>query len=246
MDKDKAKYEIFPMKDNTESYKKKKDEYLFNMPFKLGIIGKSELAGKTTLLANLLLLYYKGDFEPEDIYIVSPSALSDNKWKLIIKVLDVPSSNIWTSFNEDKLMALYDVVKENYEQALEDKEKPKHSLIIFDDVGYSGDLKSAQSGIISLLACNGRHFLISTICICQKYTQLSTTFRENATGLILFSCSDKQLDLIMDDHMVSDNKKAFKKAFRESTNERHGFFVINYSNDADKRYLNKFDSHFLL
>lgn len=246
MDKDKAKYEIFPMKDTTESFKKRKDEYLFNMPFKLGIIGKSELAGKTTLLANLLLLYYKGDFEPEDIYIISPSALSDNKWKLIIKVLEVPASNIFTSFNEDKLMTLYDVIKENYDEALKDKKKPKHSLIIFDDVGYSGDLKSSQSGIISLLACNGRHFLISTICICQKYTQLSTTFRENATGLILFSCSDKQLDLVMDDHMVSDNKKAFKKAFRDATNERHGFFVINYSNDADKRYLNKFDHHFVL
>lgn len=237
------RYEIYQMKDNTESFKKHKDDFLFNMPFKLGMIGKSELAGKTTLLANLLLLYYKGDWDPEDIYIISPSAKSDNKWKLIIKMLEVPNSNIFTSFKEDQLMALYDIIKENYDKALEEEEKPKHSLIIFDDVGHSGDLKSKESGIISLLACNGRHFLISTICIVQKYTQLSTTFRENATGLIFFSCSDKQLDLIMDDHMTGGTKQGFKKAFRDATNQRHGIFIINYSNDYDKRYIDNFKEH---
>jgi len=231
------------MKDGTESFKKPKDSFMFNMPFKLGIIGKSELAGKTTLLANLLLLYYKGDWESEDIYIVSPSAKSDNKWKLIIKALDVPDSNIFTSFKENELMALYDIIKENYESAVEDKEKPKHSLIIFDDVGYDNSLRNSDKGIISLLACNGRHFLISTICIVQKYTQLSTTFRENATGLILFSCSDKQLDLVMEDHMMGGTKKGFRNAFRLATNPKHGIFIINYSNDFDKRFIDNFKEH---
>lgn len=240
------KYKIFPMKDKTESYKKKKDGVLFNMPFKLAIIGKSELAGKTTLLANLLLLYYNEEWFPEDIYIISPSAKSDNKWKLIIKKLEIPDSNIFTSFDEDELMVLYEYIKTNYDTALEEEKKPNHILIIFDDVGHSGDLKNKENGIISLLACNGRHFLISTICICQKYTQLSTTFRENATGLILFSCSDKQLELILDDHMITDNKKMLKKAFREATNAPHGFFTINYSNDASKRYMSSFNKFFEL
>jgi hypothetical protein len=237
------KYEIFTMNDKTESFKKQKDDFLFNLPFRCAIVGKSELSGKTTLLANLLLLYYKGDWEPENIYIVSPSARSDNKWKLIIKALEIPESNIFTSFDEAELMTLYEVIQENYNEKVEEKEKPSHSLIVFDDVGYSGDLKSKESGVISLLACNGRHYLISTICIVQKYTQLSTTFRENLTGLILFSCSDKQLDLIIDDHMSGGTKKDFRKAFREATNPKHGIFIVNYSNDHEKRFIDNFKKH---
>lgn len=238
-----SKYEIFAMNDNTESFKKKKDDFLFDLPFRIAIVGKSELSGKTTVLANLLLLYYRGDFDSEDIYIISPSAKSDNKWKMIIKNLEIPDSNIYTSYDEDELMALYEVIQENYNEATKNNEKPKHSLFVFDDVGYSSDLKNRENGIISLLACNGRHYLISSCCIIQKYTQLSTCFRENLTGLILFACSDKQLELIIEDHMYGGTKKDFKTAFRNATNPKHGIFVINYCNDYSKRYIDNFKKH---
>ena len=163
---------------------------------------------------------------------------------MIIKVLDIPNENIFTTYNETQLEALYKIIQEEYNKDIDAKEKPRHVLFVFDDVGYSGNLKAKENGIISLLACNGRHYLISTICIVQKYTQLSTCFRENATGLICFSCSNKQLDLIEEDHNIKLSKKEFSRIFRDATNDKHSFFTINYSNDADKRYIKNFEKHY--
>ena len=66
-----------------------------------------------------------------------------------------------------------------------------------------------------------------------------TSARENMTMGVFFNCSDKQLDLITEDINYLTTKKLFKKKFRESTSEKHSFFVVNFSNDKDEMYLNK-------
>ena len=128
------------------------------------------------------------------------------------------------------------MLTDDYEQAVERKEKPEQKAIIFDDISYKGDLKKKQHGVISKLFCNGRHILVSTLVCSQKYTDLPTTLRENLNGCILFSCSNKQLDLIEQDHNYLANKKHFYEMFRQATDEKHSFFVINYTNDKEERY----------
>lgn len=226
---------VYKVKDKTESFKKTKGD-LFDLPMKLALVGKSELSGKTTTLASLLLLpeYYGGDFKGDHIYIVSPSANKDNKWKVMTKALKIPESNVFLSYDEEQLKVLYDFLEDEYLKAVDDGRKPKHTLIVFDDVGFSASLRGSY-GVIDRLACNGRHLLISTVALVQKYTQLSTCFRENITGGIFFACSNKQLDLIYDDH-GNMPKKEFVKMFRDATKGKHSFFVINYSNDEQDRY----------
>jgi hypothetical protein len=239
------KLKIYPMRDATEGFHKKKGE-LFDLPFRIGIIGKSQMAGKTTLISSLLARkeFYHGDIKPENIIIVSPSAKSDQKWKLLIKFLDIPSENVYTKYNEDQLNDLYAIIQEEYEEAVEEKKKPEHWCIVFDDVGYTNVLKNKQGGFIDRLFSNGRHFLISTCVILQKYTTLSTTARENLTGLMCFSCSNKQLEQIMDDHLTSTSKKQFREVFRDATNEPHSFFTINYTNPYDKRFAKRFEDYY--
>jgi len=82
---------------------------------------------------------------------------------------------------------------------------------------------------------------LSIIVTAQKYTDIPTSSRENMTGGIFFSCSEKQLDLITDDICYISNKKLFKKSFRNLTNIKHGFMVVDFSKPIDKRYL---DSNF--
>ncbi len=231
---------IFKMKDSNEKYYKSKGD-LFDMSFRLLIIGKSFLSGKGNFIGNLLLQedkrLYRNEFEGDNIYIFSGSL--DSKMKTVISELEIPKNNVFNTFDEEVLDALYELIREEFEEAVENKERPKHSLIIFDDMSFGGHLKSSMNGAISKIFCNGRHILLSCILTAQKATDILTVCQENASGLVLFSCSDRQLDYLTDYHNYIGDKKLFKKTFRKVTNQPHSYMVINYSNPFEKRYLDK-------
>lgn len=233
---------IYRVKDSKEKHYTDKGEQLFNLPMKLLIVGKSQLSGKSSCIVNLLLQddkrLYKNDFQGDDIYIFSGSLHTDSKIKLLISEFDIPESNLFDEYNEEALAAIYEIVQEQYVESLENKEKVKNSIVILDDIAFNGSMKKKNSGEINRVFCNGRHINLSIIATAQKYSQLHTTQRENCTGIILFDCSDKQLDLIADDHNILENKKEFKKIFRKCTEKPHSFFVVNYSNPRNERYLN--------
>ena len=234
----KRSYEILRMKDKFQSLKIKVPT-IFDLPSRLLIVGKSELSGKSNLIANLILREkcYRKYFNPENIIIVCQSSSLDDKWKTMITELDIPDMNIIKRFNETKLEALYDLVKEEYIKATEENKKPNHWLFIFDDVSYDGSLKSSTHGIVSKLFCNGRHLLISTWITSQKYTDIPMIARENSTGLILFSCTNKQIESIYEEHSLL-NRKEFFKLYHDTTDEPYTFIVINYSNSKKERYMN--------
>ena len=230
---------IYKVKDDATSYYIKKEK-LVDMCMRMIICGASERSGKSNLILNLLLRpeFYLDDFKGENIFIVSPSLKNDNKLKKLIEVKDIPEENLFHEYDEDVLKELYKNLQEDYEEAVEKGEKPIHTIIILDDVAYSGDLKAMNYGIISKMACNGRHILVNFIITAQKYTQIPTTLRENANCCIFFSCSNKQLALIEEDHNFLENKKEFHKMFRDATDDKHSFFVVNYTNPQHEIYQN--------
>ena len=101
---------------------------------------------------------------------------------------------------------IYEFVEEQYEKAVEDKEKPPNFLWIIDDMGFDRNIKKGQNySVLAKAFCNGRHINLSTILSSQRISQLLSTCRENATGKILFSVSEKQLELIeADDNYLGD------------------------------------------
>ena len=237
---------ILPMKDSLANYKIRK-EALFDLPMKCLIVGKSELSGKSTMIGNLLLRpydaedvggkeFYKGDFKGENIYIVNPSLHLDDKWVNIVRAKRIPDGNIYIEFDEDLLTELYKKLEEQYAEEVS-QGKVHQKLIIFDDCAYSGDLKSKNHGILSKMIANGRHIALSTIITSQKYSSINTLVRENATALILFESSAKQVELIAEDHAIQ-SKKDFEKMYRACTRDKHSFMVINYSNPIEARFMN--------
>lgn len=238
----KVSRKILKMKDRGEKHYTSKDR-IFDLPFKLIIIGRSQLAGKTNLLGNLLLRkeYYLNDFKGENMFIVSPSTSVDHKLKAIIDAKEIPALNVIPDYDEEVLNAVYKLMQEKYLEATDLKRKPPNFCVIFDDMSFGGALKARNYGAITRLFCNGRHLNISTIVTAQKYSDIHTTCRENTTGAILFASTDKQLDLITDDHNYLESKKDFKRMFKEATKEKHSFLVVNYSNPPEERYL---DSEF--
>ena len=163
------------MKDKSDSFTVNKNT-VFSLPMRLIICGRTG-CGKSAKLGNLLLRddMYRKDFKPENIYIFSGSLHGDMKLATIIKELDIPDSNLFDDFDEQIGNVLYDQIVENYNESLDDKLKPEHSLFIFDDLSFTNRMnKSKKDSILDRLMCNGRKFLISTILLNQKMTQLST------------------------------------------------------------------------
>ena len=143
-------------------------------------------------------------------------------------------------YDEEQLEQLYERLEKNYHERIDAGECPEHVLVVLDDCSFGGDLKAKMHGIIARFACNSRHILVSCLVTAQKYSDVSTTLRENATGLILFSCSNKQGELIYND-IGETNKGDFMRMFRKATEVRHSFMVCNYSNDHENRFM---DSNF--
>mgnify|MGYP003650134727 CR=1 FL=1 len=231
-------YKILKVRDKNDSYYTPVDR-LFDLPFRLLINGKSQLSGKTSVILNLLLnpqFGYSNYFEGDDITIVSNNKL-DNKLSMMADKLDIPDENR-IEFDEDHLQILYEDMEEQFQEDVADGMKPKNKLIIFDDCGYSGSLRSYNKGnIIDKMICNGRHLNLSQIYTSQRFSQCSTCLRTNLTGAIMFSTSMKELELIAEDFNYTESKKQFIKMFRETTKIPRSFMVINFSNSPDEMYL---------
>lgn len=235
-------YKILKVRDKSDGYYTPVDR-LFDVPFKILINGKSQLSGKTTIILNLLLnpvFGYDKMFDGSDIYIISNNKL-DNKLKIMSDKLDIPEDNR-QEFDEDYIEMLYEDIEDQFIEDTSEGRKPKNKLIIFDDCGYSGSLRSYNKGnIIDKLICNGRHLNLSQIYTSQRFSQCSTCLRTNLTGAIMFSTSMKELELISEDFNYTDNKKQFIKMFRDETKKPRSFLVINFSNKPEEMYL---DSEF--
>jgi len=231
--------QIYKCKDKKESHYINKGD-LFDLPMRVLCIGKSQYSGKSSFLLNMLEQnderLYKNNFDGDDMYIFSGSLTSDTKIKNIIKQHDVPHSNCFDGYDGNALEAIFEMVESDYNDAINNKEKPKHSLVILDDISFSGALKGKKNSILNRMACNGRHINLSFIVTAQKYSQVDTCMRENSSAVVLWDCSDKQLELVAEDHNILESKKLFKKMFRIVTDKPYSYMVVNYSNPREKRY----------
>ena len=229
------KIEILKVKDPTDSYAKS-NGMLIDLVFKIGIFGKSNLSGKTTLIFNLLAnpkLNYKRFFLPENIFYITNNKL-DKKMQILTEYLEIPESNIM-NYNEQALEILYDYLEDEY---LDEKTK-KQKLIIFDDVAPSGELSGKQTGIISKFVMVGRHILVNQIYTAQKTSLLGTNIRSNLTCSIVFNTTLQELELLERSNNFLNSKRGFIKMFRTHVKTNRDFLIINYSNPLESMYMDK-------
>jgi len=236
---------VHRMIDSTDQYTTDKQE-IPSLPARLILVSKSG-GGKTSVLGNLLLKkeFYRDDFPPENIFIFTGS-YGDPKINIMVSQLDIPSENLIDGYNEEQASIFYDMMVDEFKEAVLEGKKPKNSLFIFDDLSYTNLLRIIKkNSIIDKIYANGRKWLISVVTTTQKFSSINTSCRENTTCAMLWGCSNKQLELIENDFNYLNNKKEFFKLFRENTKEKHDFLVIDFSKRDIYRNMEfkKYDSY---
>jgi hypothetical protein len=230
---------LLPMKDSTDRFKVAK-KVVPSLPFRMLVTAKSG-GGKSSLLGNILLRdsWYNKDFEGENIYIFSGSLKSDDKLATIIKQKDIPPENLFGGYHNDVGNELYDMLVEDFIEFRKDhpKKTPPHTLIIFDDLSFSGDLKNTgKQSFIERLAANSRKHNISFVILAQKYSQISTGVRENATAAFFGESTTKQEELIANDYAYRMKKAEFIKMMDQATDAPFSFLFINLGLPVKDRY----------
>jgi len=230
---------ILKMMDKSDSFTIKKTD-TFSLPMRLLAIGRTGCGKSSTALGNLLLRdeFYRNDFKPENIYIFSGSLDGDLKLQTIIDQLEIPASNLFGTFDEEIAHFLYDNAVAMFKEAIDQKRKPDHYLFVFDDLGFTNlQNKNKKNSVLDKIFSNGRKYLISIITLNQRMTQLSTNAREQASGLMLWSSTNKQLDLVEQDFNYMDSKKQFLTMVKRHTQGVHDFILIDLG--KEQIYRNK-------
>lgn len=231
---------VFKMKDISDSFTIKKDD-IPSLPMRMLAIGRTGCGKSSIALGNLLLRdeFYRKDYLPENIFVFSGSLSGDIKLRTIIDTLEIPSSNLFDTYDQESAHDIYDMLVENFNEKINDKLKPEHSLIIFDDLGFTNLQKTnKKNNILDKILCNGRKFLISTITLNQKLTQLNTNAREQCSAVMLWKSTKKQVDLAESTFNYLDNRNAFFELVRKNTVGQHDFLVMDFQKKEIYRDMN--------
>ena len=221
---------VFKMKDISDNFTIKKDD-IPSLPMRMLAIGRTGCGKSSIALGNLLLRdeFYRKDFLPENIFIFSGSLSGDIKLRTIIDNLDIPSSNLFDTYDQEAANDIYDILVQNFNEKVNDRLKPEHSLIIFDDLGYTNLQKTnKKNNILDKILCNGRKYIISTITLNQKLTQLNTNAREQCSAVLLWKSTKKQQDLAESSFNYLQNRNAFFDLVRKNTMDQHQFLVMDF------------------
>lgn len=235
------KLKILKVRDKSDRNVIKLDK-LFDVNFRLLLVSKSG-GGKSNYLTNILLsdlMPYKNIFDGENIFLIAPNVMADEKLRMIIEEKDIPDGNLLDSVDDDTLGVLYDELVDTFHEYNSQGKKAPHHLIVIDDFGFSGQFSNQNRfGMVQKLFCNSRKFNVSIVVLIQSYSQASNAIRSNATGMVIFNQSNAELELIEKENNFLTTKKQFLKMFRDNVREKHDALVLNYSNGYELMYMTR-------
>ena len=233
------KLKILKVRDKTDKNVIKLDK-LFDVNFRLLLVSKSG-GGKSNFLTNMLLsdlMPYKKIFDGEDIFIIAPNVMADEKLRMIVEEKEIPDGNLLDSVDDDTLSVLYDELVDTFHEFNSQGKKPPHHLIVIDDFGFSGQFSNQNRfGMVQKLFCNSRKFNVSIVVLIQSYSQASNAIRSNATGMVIRNQSNAELELIEKENNYLTTRRQFLKMFRDNVREKHDALILNYSNGYDLMYM---------
>ena len=184
------------------------------LPFRVCIIAPSG-SGKTNLLLNILKLFSAGRGTFSTINIITR-----NKDEPLYKWLNSISDQI--------------IIKEGLQHTpkLDDFDKNKNHLVVWDDLVLSKDLTSVENYYI-----RARKLNVSVIFISQSYFKIPKIIRNNCSYLVLLKLSgQREVNVILSEFGLGVSKDELLKIYEYATKEKMMPLIIDNEADKDHRF----------
>ena len=157
------------------------------------------------ILTNYILSQIHEKREWDAVFLFSEtSSVQTDAWEYIPK-----------KFKYDKVD--YEVIEKilkRQQDIIDGGKTPPNVLLILDDCVHNSRMRYGQSGdVINKLACAGRHYKLSVMCLFQKLVGgVNPKFRENCDVMVFFrQPSRKQREFIVENYLTikNTNKKDY-------------------------------------
>lgn len=184
------------------------------LPFRMCIIAPSG-SGKTNFLINLLHLFSQGDGTFSSINIITR-----NKDEPLYK---------WITSVCDQI-----IIREGLQHTpkLDDYDKTKNHLVVWDDLVLSKDLSMVEQYYI-----RARKLNVSVIFISQSFFRIPKTIRNNSNYMIILKLSgNREVNIILSEFGLGVTKEELLKIYEYATSEKFSPLVIDMDESADKRF----------
>jgi hypothetical protein len=187
----------------------------FKIPFRVCVIAPSG-SGKTNFLINLLHLFScgkKGTFSTIDI-------ITRNKDEPLYKWLNSECESI--RINEGL----------SHTPKLDDFDKNKNHLVVWDDLVLSKDLSMVENYYI-----RARKLNTSVIFISQSYFKIPKIIRNNCSYMVLLKLSgNREVNLILSEFGLGITKEQLLDLYEYATKIKFSPLIIDMEEDKNNRF----------
>jgi hypothetical protein len=185
------------------------------LPFRMCIVAPSG-SGKSNFLLNLIHLFCAGDKGTfSTIHIITR-----NKSEPLYKWLESECEQIRITEGLSTT------------PRLDDFDKNKNHLVVWDDLVLSKDLSMVENYYI-----RARKLNCSVIFLSQSYFRIPKIIRNNCSYMILLKLSgNREMNIIMTEFGLGVSKEQLLKIYEYATAEKFSPLVIDMEADKDNRF----------
>ena len=200
------------------------------------ILAAPTASGKTMIILNLLLRYYKDMFAR--IWMFSPSIKLDPQYAPLRKYLEkmAPDQHkeplMFEDLEQQTLGRLLDEQRLICEECRKRKMKIPQVCVILDDLADRGDILTKRQGgnqgswLVSL-ATRGRHFGVTWIISSQVLNLVGTVLRKNVRCMCVWRLRNhKEVETLCEELSGVYDAKTLMALYRKATEEPYSFMFI--------------------
>jgi len=199
------------------------------------VLAAPTASGKTVILLNLLLRYYKDMFAR--IWFFSPSIKLDPQYAPLRKYLEAMSDQdkeplMFEDLDQPVLGKLLDEQRTITEECRKRKLKAPQVCVVLDDLADRGDILTKRQGgnkgswLISL-ATRGRHFGVTWIISSQVLNLVGTVIRKNARCMCVWRLRNhKEVETLCEELSGIYDAKTIMAMYEHATAEPYSFMFV--------------------
>jgi hypothetical protein len=192
-------------------------------------------SGKTMIILNILLRYYKDMFAR--IWFFSPSIKLDPQYAPLRKYLEKMTDQqkeptMFEDLHQDVLGKLLDEQRSITEACRKRKMKPPQVCVVLDDLADRGDILTKRQGgnqgswMVSL-ATRGRHFGVTWIISSQVLNLVGTVIRKNVRCMCVWRLRNyKEVQTLCEELSGVYNAQTIMDIYNHATAEPFSFLFV--------------------